>query len=85
MSEPSTVGPPWWCETCASWRHTMPCGRDECPVPERPEMSEQERAVLRGELLAAKADAEGRSPHTLRDAVLRVIHVLLAMTPEPPK
>jgi hypothetical protein len=48
-------------------------------------MSEQERAVLRGELLAAKADAEGRSPHTLRDAVLRVIHVLLAMTPEPPK
>jgi hypothetical protein len=23
---------PWWCETCESWRHTQPCGRDECPV-----------------------------------------------------
>jgi len=22
-----------WCETCQSWRHTQPCGRDECPVP----------------------------------------------------
>jgi hypothetical protein len=48
-------------------------------------MSEQERAELRAELLAAKADAEGRTPHTLRDALLRVINVLLAMTPEAPK
>jgi hypothetical protein len=21
-----------WCETCTSWRYTMPCGRDECPA-----------------------------------------------------
>lgn len=31
--EPKTEGPPWWCETCRSWRHTMPCGRDDCPCP----------------------------------------------------
>src|SRR3954467_2340038 len=31
-------GPPWWCQTCESWRHTQPCGRDECPVPtDRPQ------------------------------------------------
>jgi hypothetical protein len=32
-SPPDTTGPPWWCETCESWRHSMPCGRDECPKP----------------------------------------------------
>jgi hypothetical protein len=48
-------------------------------------MSEQEKAELRAELLAAKADAEGCTPHTTTDALLRVINVLLAMTPEPPK
>jgi hypothetical protein len=31
-----TQGPPWWCKTCTSWRHTMPCGRNECPRPEDP-------------------------------------------------
>lgn len=29
-----TEGPPWWCQTCESWRHTQPCGRDECPTPQ---------------------------------------------------
>jgi hypothetical protein len=30
---PTVDGPPWWCETCDSWRFTQPCGRNECPVP----------------------------------------------------
>jgi hypothetical protein len=21
-----------WCAGCESWRHTQPCGRDECPA-----------------------------------------------------
>ena len=42
-SPPDTTGPPWWCETCASWRHSMPCGRDECPTPDaEPEQGWQE-------------------------------------------
>jgi hypothetical protein len=30
---PTTEGPPWWCDTCQSWRYTQPCGRDQCPTP----------------------------------------------------
>jgi hypothetical protein len=37
-SEPETTIPveapaedPWWCNTCGSWTHAQPCGRDECP------------------------------------------------------
>jgi hypothetical protein len=33
QEEPNTLDRPWWCATCESWRHTMPCGRDDCPKP----------------------------------------------------
>lgn len=33
---PQAEGPPWWCETCQSWRYTQPCGRDDCPKPSDP-------------------------------------------------
>jgi hypothetical protein len=26
-----------WCQTCDSWRHFQPCGRDGCPVPSQPD------------------------------------------------
>jgi hypothetical protein len=46
MSEPvllHTEGPPWWCETCESWRFSQPpCGRDECPVPQDPIPSQED-------------------------------------------
>jgi hypothetical protein len=31
-----STGAPKWCETCQSWRHSQPCGRDECPVVAAP-------------------------------------------------
>jgi len=30
---------PYWCYVCKSWRHTHPCGRDECPPGLAPEPS----------------------------------------------
>jgi hypothetical protein len=43
---PEAIGPPWWCETCTSWRQTMPCGRDDCPKPTVPPSRAAELSAL---------------------------------------
>lgn len=44
-----------WCETCGSWRHTQPCGRDECPVTQPSDAASLRDAFM---ALAEKWDAE---------------------------
>jgi hypothetical protein len=31
---PIMMNAPAWCESCGSWRHMFPCGRDACPLGE---------------------------------------------------
>ena len=48
---------PFWCETCSSWRHSSPCGSDDCP--------DAELVTLRSKievLLYAEEDGRYRRP-----------------------
>jgi hypothetical protein len=62
VAEPRGEGPPWWCATCDSWRHTMPCGRDDCPKPSDPSplsapQQTQERTTMEATNAQAPANA----------------------------